>query len=100
MEGGLSGHSLNRVKGFFPDVVRFEEDLRSARSVAKVNETNRSFAPVSFHESDNSDVFSNEVGALCLQFAQRVCSVSGWNPSGHVVGVEAQNMNHSLSALG
>ena len=67
-----------------------------AGAVSKVNKTNGTFSTVGFHEADHGDLASDKVAAVCLQFAEGVCAVSGWYPRGHAAGVEAHNMNHSL----
>ena len=83
LQRGFSGHALNGVEGFLSDVVGFEEDLRLAGSVSKVNETNRALPSVGLHEATNGDVASNQIGAVGLQFAECVRSEGGGYPGGH-----------------
>ena len=91
---------MDGIQVLFTDVVSFQKDLSFARSVSEVDKTNGSFAAIGFHESDDGDIFADKVCSFLLQFAEGVCAESGWNPSGHERGVEAQNMNHSLEEFG
>ncbi len=100
LKRGFSRHPLHGVERFFADVVGFEKDLSVAGAVPQVNKADRPFSSVCLHEADDGDFLVEKVGSVGLEFAQRVRSVCGGNPSGHVWGAAVENMKHSLGWLG
>ena len=91
---------MDHVQGFFTNVVAFEENLRGAGTVPQINETDGAFTPIGFHEADDRDFLTDEVGSGGLQFAQGVGSVGGWYPCGHGLWAPVENMKHSPSPVG
>ena len=69
LKGRFPRHSLNKVEMFLSDGIALEEDLELSSAVAQIDKANCTFTTIGFHESTNSDLCSDKVCALVLDFA-------------------------------